>query len=617
MPTVILLDVSLSMCRLAGKQDPKTSATGRASDGFVEIRQLANVGIGSLLDYFAQNAQLEYTALVIFSSLWEIKHEFTRNHESIKNGIYDLELYDKSNIVNAVRGILNLKLNEWVQNGPVNVVLVTDGQLHHENLGSSKQTGKGSGDANGDDFHDASLSELEGQFDFPCKLQLVCLTSPLDSGLKHSLPFYKQLVSMVDSSITECPVLTTSNTRNFKQSAIWLPESDSMDVSIKSVEDLFLKIAELHNKPYTATLTCGHLCSMVMLSPKPNDCSVEPQKNENDDLKLEMSQRDPAEETFVNTVSHSHLYRLSNEINICGFLPVSEIASPAVISKHLVIPIVNERFDETSKAEQILSQDPNAYNKLLQTYPIGEALHLESSKSQKADTKGSKIPASSRNATGGSPVSDQDITKQPSFCVLLLNGLKQENMVAICMIGKGEETNENWYGMLHAQNDSKKRSSLVLSAFTPSSNPVPWLPDFRTIGSSILNGELPQPIRDKLKGSARKPVKSYSLNCVIWLNPESVQADVQKVVRNSKRSPDKAAYFFKELNRIRRAAISYGFYDVLFGLAAILEREKKIMLQDPGRGPNQEMINHVEHAIQSLRANLTEDSYDINIAPKT
>lgn len=615
MPTVILLDVSLSMCRVIGKHgNGGNEGSKKSDDGFIEIRQLANVGIGTLLDYLAQNAQLEHTALVVYSSLWEIKHDFTRNHESIKNGIYDLELYDKSNIVNAIRGILDLKLDEWAQNEPINIILVTDGQLHHDyvDLPNSDSTGS---------FHDLPLSEIEGQFNFPCKIQIVCLISPQDLSLKNSLPSYKRLVSIINDDHSECPILTSSNTRNFKQSAIWLPDSESSEVSIKSVEDLFLTISELHYKPYLATLSCGHLCSMVMLSPRPSDASVEPLKNDHDDLKKEQSLKNEPKETYVNAISKVRHYKLSNEINICGFLPISEIASPAVLSRHLVIPIQSERFDETSKATQILSQDPNAYNKLFHGFPIGDALQIESAYKQgPVDIPSSQktTPRSSRLAATSSSVSpENDSTKQPSFCVMLLNALKQESMVAICIIGKNEETGESWYGMLHSYNDSRRKYCMLLSPFIPSPNPILWLPNLKTMGSSLLNAELPQPIRDKISSNPRKHLKSYSSNSVIWLSPESVQTDIQKIVRHSKRSPDRAIHFFKELNRIRKAAISYGFYDVLFGVASILEREKDAMLADQSRSANQEMIRHIDHAITCLRANLNEDSYETNIAPKS
>lgn len=615
MPTVILLDVSLSMCRTTKRS---TNKDLNSSEDSVEVRQLANVGIGTLLDYFAQNAQLEYTALIVFSSLWEIRRQFTRHHESIKNGIYDLELYDKSNIVNAVRGSLSLKLNEWAQNGPINIILITDGLLYHDSMCDGGNDNKTSSMRNtNDDFQDIPLTELEGQFDFPCKMQVVCLTSPREHALKHSLPFYKSLISVVDSSTTNCPILNGSNVKNFKQSAIWLPESNTLDISIESVEELFSHICELHYKPYHTTLSCGHLSSMVMLSPKPSECLLEPLKNEFDDLKNEESLKEEAKETFVSAINKVRLYKLTDEINICGFMPLSEVASPAVISRHLVLPILNNKFNETSKAEQILSQDPNAYSKSIQTCTIDDAPISNNEQQAHTDrlmklTDGS---AKSSNRTGASEsVIEHDITKQPSFCVLLHNCLKQENMVAICIMGKNDESNDDWYGMLHPHTDSRKRSSLMLSLLTPGPCPILWLPNFKSLGSVALNSDLPAAIHDRVTNN-RNTLKSYSSNNVIWLDPESVQADVQKIVRHAKRAPDKAPHFYKELNRIRRAAISYGFYDVLFGLADILEREKRIMKMDQNKSLNPETLNHIDHVIARLRTDLNEESYDTNITP--
>lgn len=611
MPTIIVLDVSLSMCKTV--KNLGTKDANSSGDSF-EVKQLANVGIGVMLDYFAQNAQLEHTALVVFSSLWELKCPFTRHHESIKNGIYDLELYDKSNVVNAIRGLSSLKLQDWAQNGPVNIILITDGQLYHESM--SNQTGEADNMSTSrlqDDSNDAPLTELEGLFNFPCKIQVVCLTSPREFALKYSIPFYKSLVSFVDSSTTDCPVIIGTNSKNFKKSAIWIPESDSLDISVESVEELFAKIAEHHYKPYHTTLSCGHLSSMIMLSPKPTECLLEPLKNEFDDLKNEQSLKEDAKETFVSAINKSRLYKLSEEINICGFMPLAEVASPAVVSRHFVLPIVNNKFNETFKTEQILSQDPNAYNKSIQA--INEGLEMATTDNQARTSATDQKLGKGATSTTELATVDQDVTKQPSFCVLLHNSLKQENMVAICMVGKNEETNDDWFGMLHAHTDSKKRSSLMLSLLIPGPNPILWLPSFRTMGSSILNSDLPQAIREKLVQS-RGPLKSYSSNNVIWLDPESVQADVQKIVRHAKRSPDKVPHFYKELNRIRRAAISYGFYDVLFGLADILEREKRVMMIDQNKSVNQEMLDHIDHVVASLRSSLDEGSYDTNISPK-
>lgn len=647
MSTIILLDVSLSMCRPA-RRNVRGEQIDPRGDQPTEIRQLANAGIGSLLDYLAQNVQLERVALVVFSSLWEIKQEFTRHHESVKNKLYDLELYDKSNIVNAVRGIHSLIPKDYANSEIVNIILVTDGQLHHENLLSNLfyKDDQTDDEKSNDEFHDIPLSYLENQFDFPCKIQIVCLSPELDSPmLKHDIKFYKKLVKLIDSSTNDCPVInSTTTTKNIAQSAIWFPKQDSnTDITIEGVEQLFLKIAEHHYEPYRATLACGNLYSRVLLSPKPSDFTVRPLKNDFDDLKS-YNESDNTAQTYVNATNRALIYELSEEINIIGFLQITEIGSPAVTSRHIVMPILHDKFNELSKAEQILTQDPNAYSaNLLQAYnPIAGPVQVDAPKSSinlstststttttttvKTDSNTTKVAksraqnaSSTSDSSTGNNKTDQDITKQPSFCALLLTALKQENMVAICEVGKNVATNGSWYGMLHPQTDSKKRTTLMLSLFIPSDKPILWLPSFKTMGSASLNADLPQSIRDKMNATApsNKPTKSYSSNNVLWLDPESVQADLQKVVRHARRSVDKVAYFYKELNRIRKAAISYGFYDVLFGLAAILEREKNVMLLDPNRAANQAMIHHISNAVESLRAPLDENSYNNNIGPIT
>lgn len=610
MPTVILLDVSLSMCRSLSKATTNgNSDNGGNKTDSVEIRQLANAGIGVLLDYFAQNAQLEYTALVVYSSLWEVRHDFTRNHESIKNGIYELELYDKSNIVNAIRGILSLKLTDWAQDGPINVILVTDGQYH----------GKGSCDIYPDmlenEFDDIQLEELKDYFDVPCKMQVVCLTSPRDPALKHSLKFYSRLITTVDSKITDCPVLSTSSMKQFKQSAIWLPDSNTREVSVESVENLFATLAEAHYKPFHTVVTFGHLSSMVLLSPKPTECLVETLKNEFDDIKNEEKQA--TKETFVSAPSRARLFKLDSEIGICGFLPLTDIANPAVISRHLVLPVPSERFNEIHKAQQILSQDPNAY-KTTQTGGLTISTPDASVKNKRNEIQVDPTKSSKNVAINGASESNHelDITKQPSFCVLLHNCLRQENMVAICSIGKNDETNEDWFAILYPLVDSKKKSGLLLSLLMPGPQPIPWLPSFRSMGSTCLNSDCTPTILDR-PTNIRSSSKSYSSNNVIWLDPESVQADVQKVVRYARRGPDKAPQFYKELNRIRRAALSYGFFDVLSGLANILEKERRSMISDTSRPANPVMLQHIDHVILSLRTQLSEDSYDVNILPTT
>lgn len=608
MPTVILVDVSLSMCRPSSTR-PTNNDPGKVAKA-PSIKQLAASGVRSLCDYFMQNNQLEQVALVEYSRYNAIRLDFSRDYEKIKQSTFKLELYDRTNIVSAIREVLNMKLDD----STLNIIVVTDGQAYNSDMHLNGEECDYDIDY---EFNDLPLKELEGQIHPDCRIQVVCITSPRDPSLKLSLPFYKKLVSKVDILTIDCPVITGSNVKGFKRSAIWLPESTTLDFTEEQFDNMFKGIAELNYKPYSAMLSCGHLCSKVILSPKPGDCMVEPLKNEFDDLKnhdLSMNQT----ETFVSTLNKTRLFELSGEIIICGFMPSSEIASPAITSRHIIFPVLCGTTSETAKAEQIFTQNPNAYENYMQKCTLDQELNTQ----PEPMTKESHTSRSKHSSHKSDLHLDEDITKMPSFCVLLHNCLKQESMVAVCIVGKNEETNEEWFGIIHPHTDAKKRSSMILSLLGPGSNPILWLPNFKTLGSSMLNADLPPAILERIasgSGSSgsggRASSRSYSSNNVIWLDPESVQADVQKIVRHAKRTPDKAPHFYKELNRIRRAAISYGFFDVLHGLASILEREKRIMMSDVSKPANMEIIRHIDHVITCLRVELTEDSYDTNIVP--
>lgn len=97
---------------------------------------------------------------------------------------------------------------------------------------------------------------------------------------------------------------------------------------------------------------------------------------------------------------------------------------------------------------------------------------------------------------------------------------------------------------------------------------IPWLGDLRLIGlaTDAMPGESPSfPVKsDK---------RSYSQSIVVWIKQAGLQSDIQKVLRHAKKLPDKTQNFYKELNRMRRAAVSFGFIELLDGLSGIFERE--------------------------------------------
>ena len=76
MPTLILLDVSLSMARGWRDSSADTSPQSRSN-----LLNLATIGINTLLDFFTQNCKLEYVSMLQYSSLWEALVPFTRDYQ--------------------------------------------------------------------------------------------------------------------------------------------------------------------------------------------------------------------------------------------------------------------------------------------------------------------------------------------------------------------------------------------------------------------------------------------------------------------------------------------------------------------------------------------------------
>ncbi|KAK4885574.1 hypothetical protein RN001_001845 [Aquatica leii] len=162
-------------------------------------------------------------------------------------------------------------------------------------------------------------------------------------------------------------------------------------------------------------------------------------------------------------------------------------------------------------------------------------------------------------------LADEDTAEEgkvPSFCVLLHGALKVENMTALVTLG------ENWFGFIYSWADSKKKSNLMLTVLTPGSDAVPWLGDLNHLDSS--DNLMPEQVGSFPVRPSEK--RSYSQNGV-------------------------------ELNRLRKAAISLGFLDLLNGLAYIFEQE---CTQLPGSA-HPDCALQLTHAADVLRKTQNKD----------
>lgn len=189
-----------------------------------------------------------------------------------------------------------------------------------------------------------------------------------------------------------------------------------------------------------------------------------------------------------------HTYTISKCIEICGFIPVSDVGSPMAVSRHLILPASNNNNKEN--------------------IPVMS----EATESTEEDT------------------SDEGTT--PSFCVLLHGALKVENMSAFVILG------ENWFGFIYSWADSKKKSNLMLTVLTPGSDVIPWLGDLNLL--DVADNLMPEQIGSFPVRPLEK--RSYSQNSVVWIKQSGLQSDIQKILRHARKLPEKTQQFYKVAN---------------------------------------------------------------------
>ncbi|XP_006831585.1 PREDICTED: von Willebrand factor A domain-containing protein 9 isoform X3 [Chrysochloris asiatica] len=258
---------------------------------------------------------------------------------------------------------------------------------------------------------------------------------------------------------------------------------------------------------------------------------------------------------------------INTDLEIVGFIDIADISSPPVLSRHLVLPIALNKGDEVGTGITDDNEDENSANQIA--------------------------------------------GKIPNFCVLLHGSLKVEGMVAIVQLGP------EWHGMLYSQADSKKKSNLMMSLFEPGPEPLPWLGKMAQLGPISDAKENPYGEDDNKSPFPLQPKnkRSYAQNVTVWIKPSGLQTDVQKILRNARKLPEKTQTFYKELNRLRKAALAFGFLDLLKGVADMLERECTL-LPDTAHPDAAFQLTHAAKQLKLASTGASEyAAYDHNVTP--
>jgi len=238
--------------------------------------------------------------------------------------------------------------------------------------------------------------------------------------------------------------------------------------------------------------------------------------------------------------------KITEKINIVGFISIHDVGTPPVVSRHMILPIKSDSSD---------ARHANLY-----------------------------------------------------LLLLLHSAMLQENKIALAYINQ-EDDERPHFGFLHTSNHStdKEKQSLMVSLLSDESDTVSWLGSFEKLGFlsqwKPVNPRVTNPPSfpvNPLKSSKR----SYSSPMVSWTRITGLQTDIQKLVRTAKKLPEKSQIFYKDLNRLLRASLSFGcFKQIKQSLTFLLDCER---LNSP---PS--LANHLSVAINQLRAasNYTYDSY--------
>lgn len=181
MPVILALDTSLSMQRII---------PGRSEENVLTYHQLALKGISQILDHLVLMGKLEYVALVIYGSASELRVDFTRDYDQIKQSLKKIDGVDKSCFLTLMKTVAGLFNSTWGTQTHNQVVVFSDCGLGFHNTSLRNFLNKY---ANKDlDAEYACLSSLN-----TVKWNFICLGINNDNYFTKAITVYQQLLDLI------------------------------------------------------------------------------------------------------------------------------------------------------------------------------------------------------------------------------------------------------------------------------------------------------------------------------------------------------------------------------------------------------------------------------------
>merc|ERR1719348_2544316 len=248
-----------------------------------------------MLDQIETNCKLEHIALLQFSSLCELAVPFTREVDQLRAKLPLLACLDKKSLEVGLQGAFGLISEEWGTSVPVNIVIVTDGGLGHGPYSLAQMVSPG------------GPTELKLPIPFTCSVSVVCLADKsLNPGIKQTRQAYETL-------FTKMGVQNGQGSVHFVEGGM----------TYKTSEEVFKEVTALHYSQWCGRLELGpDMTTQVQLCPPPKNFS----------------------KVTDFTVVKRELW---DKLVVKGFLALTDISSPPVCSRHLVLPVGGKEDDKT------------------------------------------------------------------------------------------------------------------------------------------------------------------------------------------------------------------------------------------------------------------------------
>ncbi|CAG0916065.1 unnamed protein product [Notodromas monacha] len=557
MPTLIAVQASVSLTEpftSGGNADEEERSVKRAGHSRVDFVKAAVRGI---LNHFGSSLKLDSVALIAYASSYEVLVPFTRDISAIEAGLAKITWKEGNNLEAVLHGAYMLmKQVDNMNASSCRAVFITDGHLGPISHALRRQLITDGGEDRCKLREPSSMkSEIIGQLSMMgLHGRTHSASSPRaqDFPLAFPFPFELHFITLCEGNDRSClvgrAVIDKILDWNLKSGSRFSVQPSSGFQGMRAAVE---KLCSGAIPIYKADLRCGTLSERVTLFPMPDK-------------------------------------EMSRNLAIIGFLNLTDIGSPALSNRFVMYPLPPEK-------DAVLR------------------------------TKGRKSAKKIRLSLDDALDDDIDDAKTPSLCVLLHAALRVANVTAIVRFDSYK------FGMLFPSPTDARRRKLLLSVFLAGPKPVkefggpkdsPMSPDARDAGELQEDGGSLMDIDDDddeddailedddetcdllLPSSNVKTRPSYAANAGyhVWTDDVSLESDLMKIIRTARKLPEKTSVFFRELNRIRKNALGYGFDSLLSGLVMALERE--------AASHHSDAAVQLNHAAMCLR----EDPYAI-VAP--